>query len=72
MPILTSKRGNLDNVNLYEHVCDTSADLPNIPSDQITLGSTAIVLQGDSGLELYMANSNKEWILLGGSSSQEG
>ena len=67
MNILT-KRGNLDNVVTYEHVCDEISDLPNIPSDQISLGSVAIVLKGENGgLEVYMADSNKEWSLLSGS-----
>lgn len=67
MNILT-KRGNLDNVVTYEHVCDEISDLPNIPSDQISLGSVAIVLKGENGgLEVYMADSNKKWSLLSGS-----
>ena len=55
------KRGALDNVVTYEHYCDTTADLKNIPSDQITLGSTAIVLENGT-INAYIANSKKEWI----------
>ena len=62
--VITSKRGQLDNVVAYEHICDTSSDLTTINPEQITLGSVAVVLQGTSGLEMYMATSNKEWILL--------
>jgi len=29
------------------------------------MGSVAIIIQGDSGFEVYMANSKKEWINLG-------
>lgn len=29
------------------------------------MGSVAIVIQGDSGFEVYMANSKKEWVNLG-------
>lgn len=62
--VITSKRGSMDNIVAYEFICDTTADLNNIDPKQITLGSVAIVLQGTSGLEVYMANSNKEWIAL--------
>ena len=62
MNVLT-KCGSLDNVITYEHYCDAKADLANIPKNQITLGSTAIVLQDeDGGMGIYIAGSNKEWI----------
>ncbi len=61
MHILT-KRGNLDNIITYEHICDTTEDMAFIEQKYITLGSTCVVLQGDSGgMEVYMADSNKEW-----------
>lgn len=63
MNIMT-KRGQQDNVVTYEHICDTTEDLNNIDEQYITLGSIAIVLQGNVGLELYMATSTKEWIQL--------
>jgi len=57
------KRGELDNVVTYTHLCDSMEDLDNIPDDQINLGSVAVVLEGESGiLEAYMAKSNKEWV----------
>lgn len=62
--LITSKRGALDNIVTYEHICDTTEDLQNINPQYITLGSVAVVLQGDAGLEIYMATSNKEWIAL--------
>ena len=49
--VITSKRGQLDNVVTYEHICDTSSDLDSIKPEYINLGSVAIVLQGDSGLK---------------------
>ena len=56
------KRGSEDNVLTYEFMCDTTADMADIDSHYITLGSTCIVLQGESeGLEIYIANTNKEW-----------
>lgn len=72
MNIMT-KRGSEDNIVTYEHYCDTKADLANIPQDQITLGSVAIVLKDeDDSMGIYLANSNKEWISFstGGSGSE--
>ena len=76
MNIMT-KRGTRDNIITYEHICDAMEDLPNIDPTQITLGSTALVLNGEGGgLEVYMANSFKEWKSLlsdgGGSSGGAG
>lgn len=63
------KRGSLDNVITYEHYCDAKADLANIPKNQITLGSTAVVLQDeDGGLGIYIASSDKEWVAVSTSS----
>ena len=59
---IMSKRGQQDNVITYEHICDTAADLTTIDPQYITLGSVAIVLQGATGLEVYMATSTKQWI----------
>lgn len=67
MANIMSKRGQADNINTYEHICDTTADLANIDPKYITLGSVAIVLKGAAGLEVYMATSDKEWVnLVGG------
>ena len=64
MNVMT-KRGQLDNVVTYEHMCDTMADLNSVPFEESTIGSTAIVLQGDSGsMEVYIANGAHEWKLL--------
>ena len=52
MNIIT-KQGSLDNNITYEHYCDTKADLANIPKDQITLGTVAIVLK-DEGNEMAL------------------
>lgn len=61
MHILT-KVGNQDNVVTYEHICDTLQDRDNIEKRYITLGSTCLVLSGENdALEVYMADSNKEW-----------
>ena len=68
MAHIMTKRGSIDNVITYEHICDSTADLENINPAEITLGSVAIVLLTD-GFEVYMANSKKEWISLGSTSS---
>ena len=64
MANVMTKRGNVENAITYEHVCDTTADMDNIDPRYITLGSVCIVLEGDVGLEVYMAKSNKEWVQL--------
>ena len=61
MNVMT-KRGSLDNVVTYEHWCDNLADMQNIDPQYVTLGSICIVLSGTSGLEVYIANSQKEWV----------
>ena len=74
MNIMT-KRGSLDNVVTYEHICDTTADMDNIDPNYITLGSICIVINGEGeGMEVYMANSNKEWnsIAMGAGSGDSG
>lgn len=74
MNIMT-KRGNLDNIVTYEHICDTQEDLANIPLQYTTLGSVALVIKGDDdALEAYMATSNGEWvpIMIGGNASGGG
>lgn len=63
MNIMT-KRGSIDSVITYEHMCDTTEDLQNIDPQTITLGSIAVVLQGESGIEIYIATSNKKWIAI--------
>ena len=64
MNIMT-KRGNLDNIVTYEHICDSDLDLPNIPQEQATLGSTAITLHNTSGgFAVYMVDSSGNWVPL--------
>lgn len=72
MAHVMTKRGEHDNVVAYEHMCDTRADLANIPEDEITLGSVAIVLRGEAGLEAYMADSSGEWVSLMGITATSG
>lgn len=60
--IATTRRGQQDNIITYEHICDTQTDMQNIDPHYITLGSIAIILKGENGLEMYMATSSKEWV----------
>lgn len=64
MAQIMTKRGNQDNVVTYEFVCDTTTDLATIDPSYVTMGSIAIVIDGDSGFEVYIANSKKQWIAL--------
>lgn len=59
-----TKRGSMDNEVTNEFFCDTANDLAKIPATEINLGSVAVVIDG---MEIYIANSNKEWISLGSS-----
>lgn len=54
-----TKRGSMDNETTNEFFCDSATDLANIPANLVNLGSIAVVLDG---MELYIANSNKQWI----------
>ena len=66
-----TKRGQQDNIVTYEYICDTVADLNKIDPHYITMGSIATVISGDTGFEVYMANSSKQWINISGGSSAE-
>ena len=77
MAYAMTKQGSLDNCVTYEFICDTVADMNAIENRYRTIGTVAIVLQGNSGFEVYIADSNKQWNTLssiGGSSggSSEG
>lgn len=54
-----TKRGSMDNETTNEFFCDTATDLANIPTELVNLGSVAIVLDG---MEVYIANSSKQWV----------
>ena len=65
MNIMT-RCGSIDNVLIYEHYCDTKEDMANIDPKYINLGSICIVVKGTNDeLEIYMADSNKQWSSLG-------
>lgn len=71
MAQIMTKRGNQENIVTYEFVCDTAADLQKIEQEYITIGSIATVIAGETGFEVYMANSQKEWVSLGNATSSE-
>ena len=64
MATVMTKRGQIDNTITYEHICDTAEDLTEIDPKYITLGSVAVVLKGAAGIEIYMADSSKQWVEL--------
>ena len=62
MAYAMTKQGSLDNCITYEFICDTVADMNAIENRYRSIGSVAIVLQGESdGLEVYIAGSDKNW-----------
>lgn len=62
MASILTKRGGQDNIITYEYICDTTADLETLKP---VMGSVAIVIHGNTGLEIYMADSHKQWVSLG-------
>ena len=71
MAYAMTKHGTLDNVVTNEFICDAAEDLDLIDKKDITLGSVAIVLHGDAGIEVYMADSTKEWISMSATTEEE-
>ncbi len=66
MAYAMTKQGSLDNCITYEFICDTLEDMNAIENRYRTIGSVAVVLQGESGgMEAYIAGSNKQWNNLG-------
>ena len=61
MAYAMTKQGSLDNCVTYEFMCDTVEDMNAIEDRYRTIGTVAIVLQGNSGLEVYIASSDKQW-----------
>ena len=66
MPNMMIQHGGEINSAINVHVCDEKNDLQNIPANEITLGTVAIVLEDTGGaLGLYMAKSDKTWKKVG-------
>lgn len=64
------KRGSEDNIITYVHICDEESDKANIDPREITLGTVCIVLE-TTGMKVYMARSDKQWVNLSNSASDE-
>lgn len=72
MNIMT-KRGSLDNIVTYEHICDSNDDLNKIDKKYATLGSVAIILDKETEeLSVYMADSDGVWHLISAGDSGGG
>ena len=69
MAYVMTKRGQMDNAVANEFMCDTAADLAKIEKSEITFGSVAVVLDG---MEVFIANSKKEWKSMTPTSNEEG
>lgn len=66
MAYAMTKQGSLDNCVTYEFICDAVEDMNAIEDRYRTIGTVAIVLSGASGLEVYIAGSDKQWNSLSG------
>ena len=69
MAVKMTKCGSSDNEITYEFMCDTLADLAKIENRYVTMGSVAVIIDG---FEVYIANSQHEWVGLNTTSTQEG
>lgn len=63
-----AQRGQLDNEITNTFFCDAPEDLQNIKKADINLGSVAVVVDP---FEMFIANSNKQWISLTPTSDEE-
>lgn len=68
MAYVMTKHGQMDNQVANEFMCDTAADLSKIDSSEITFGSVAVILDT---MEVFIANSKKEWKSMTPVSSEE-
>lgn len=63
MAIKVLKRGNGEGSNcITEYLCDTTADVANLPTNECAAGSLAIVAEPDVGTpRIYILNNQGEW-----------
>lgn len=59
MAIIIASNSGKKHYALQHYICDTNADIVDLPIDNVWVGSTAFIIE--SG-ETYMFNSQKEWI----------
>lgn len=46
----------------FDYVCDSVEDLMSIPKNRSTLGSTAIVIDKEEGIRVFVCDSNDNWV----------
>lgn len=63
MAYVKTKEGTNFNINQKEYYLDSYDDLSTIPSDSLRFGDCAYILDGSHRVEVWMVNSEKEWIL---------
>lgn len=63
MAIQTTESGSLNGAITYKHYCDTFADLENIPQNQITIGSLAVVVNGGD-FRVFITPDTHQWVEL--------
>lgn len=61
MAIIKTKEGNAFNRNIYEYICDTAADVADLPED-IPFGSMILIIGSGTGGIVKMKNSKGDWI----------
>jgi len=54
---ITSQRGEVE-AYVMELVCDTEADVSNLPTENCEAGSSCLVIESSN---VYILNSEKEW-----------
>ena len=60
MAVKMTKCGSSDNEITYEFICDTLTDMNAIENKYRSIGTIAIVLEGESGsLEVYITDSKR-------------
>lgn len=57
------KNGNYTTKNAtFDYICDSVEDLENIPKSKSNLGSSAIIIDEEEGVRVYMCNSKDIWV----------
>ena len=56
--IIIKSNGNQDNNKIKEYIVDTNAEIADLPTNPMYMGSTALVIESSS---VYMLNGSGEW-----------
>ena len=62
MGIRVTMVNNEPQYNLKEFIADTSADVANLPTENLAPGSQCLV--ADDPAQVFVFNTNKEWVEL--------